>query len=84
MSTKPDSDFLETHFEIVKRIVLEEEVIGKSNVVFETLEQKGTGGLYGLAEDLTIEFQEQHKDQKWDGEFLEVMEDFLDEKLYTK
>lgn len=79
-----DSDYLETHFEVVRRLTMEEHIVGKSNLVFNTLEEKGIGGLYELAEDLTNEFQLKNQDRVWDGEFFEEIDKFLDEKLSNK
>lgn len=78
---KPNTDYLETYFEVVKRITLELEVEGRPSLVFDRLLEQGTGGLYELAEELTDEFQELHKDREWDCDFHDTIEQFLNEKL---
>lgn len=75
------SEYLETHFEMVKAIVLAEES-GKPGVVYERIEERGYGGMLELAEELTNEFLELHKDRIWDGEFLEEVDKFTNNKLF--
>lgn len=78
---KPSIDYLETHFEIVAAIIQQFETVGTSDVVFSRFESRGRGGLWELAEELTDEFQALYKDQEWDGEWLDVLYAFLNEKL---
>lgn len=80
-TSKPSTDYLETHFEVVKRLTLELEVEGRPSLAFDVVENQGLGGLYELAESLTDEFQELHKDTEWDGDFHDTLEQFLNEKL---
>ena len=80
---KEERDFQswqETHFEIVSAIVLN---IEKSKRVKEVSETQGTGGLYELAEELTDKFEEKYKDKEWDGEYFCIIEEFIEEELFT-
>jgi hypothetical protein len=76
-----DEDYLETHFEVCARIGAELEYDLFDTVVAKTYAEKGRGGLYELAKELTDEFQEKHKGRVWDGDFFDELEDFLEEKL---
>jgi hypothetical protein len=72
----------ETHFEVVSYISDLRYISPiKSNVIEEIHLNKGTGGFYELAEDLTDEFELLNKDREWDGEFFDEIEDFLEKKL---
>jgi hypothetical protein len=53
----------------------------KVNIINRALREKGHGGLYELAEELTDEFESLNKGREWDGEFFEEIERFLDEKF---
>ncbi len=71
--------YLETYYEIVAGIEQSLHLSGsKPNII---LEEKGTGGLWELAKELTDEFQELHKDTVWNGEFFDEIEKFLKKKL---
>ena len=76
-----DEDYLETHFEIVKAIVEQEQLENCCGIVYERRRDYGYGGLYELAKELTDEFQEKFKDHQWDGDFADEIESFLEEKL---
>lgn len=76
-----NDDWVETHFEVVARIAQELEYELYDTPVYRRYSEGGRGGLYELAEELTNEFQELHKDRVWDGEFFDVLEEFLNEKL---
>jgi hypothetical protein len=74
----------ETHFEIVSAITLalekdEDEQPIKLQKISET---QGIGGLYELAKELTNEFEKLHEGRVWDGEFIDEMEKFINEKIY--
>jgi hypothetical protein len=75
--------WIETHFEIVSYITTE---ISKdkfdSKLVETRHEEQGKCGMYGLAEELTDEFEELNKGREWDGEFFDEIEKFIKEKLY--
>ena len=70
----------ETHYEMVQAITENLD----SDLVERTEEEMGYGGLYELANDLTDEFQEMHKDKVWgenDDSFFEELEIFIDFKF---
>jgi hypothetical protein len=71
----------ETHFEIVQAITIENMKKNPKGVVLDRCENQGHCGLYELAEELTDEFETKYKDNVWDGEFLDYMYSFLEEKL---
>lgn len=69
--------WIETYYEIVSSINLNE-----SNPVIEKIrDDKGIGGLYEFAELLTDEFETKYKDTEWDGEFFDMIEEFISNKL---
>lgn len=76
-----DEDYLETHFEMVKAIIEEDQLDNLCGLVYERRRDYGYGGLYELAKELTDEFQEKHKGRVWDGDFADEIESFLNEKL---
>ncbi len=81
-TTRDISSYLETHFEIVKHLTQTADFSGSlSNM---RRESQGIGGLYELAEDLTNEFEKLHKDKFWDGDFFDIMDEFLKEKERSK
>ena len=76
----------ETHYEVVAAITTElisydEYSNFNHQLIRTTLQEKGHGGLYELANDLTDEFELLNKDREWDGEFFDEIERFLDEKF---
>lgn len=76
------TSWIETHHEIVNAIAIQQQLeIGLS---YQVACQRGTGGLYELAEALTDKFETIHKDTEWDGEFYETIEEFLTEELKEK
>ena len=75
------TSLLETHFEIASYIMSNAETSDKI-ITINTME--GMDGLYELAEDLTFEFEHflATRDQFLkDGEFYDLLQDFLDDKL---
>lgn len=74
------SDILETHFEVVERLVLilEEHT---DHPVVTLYDEGGRGALWELAERLTLEFQEKYKDHAFDGDFMDLLDAFLDEEI---
>jgi hypothetical protein len=76
----------ETHYEVVAAITTElisydEHGDFNHELIRATLREKGHGGLYELASDLTDEFELLNKGREWDGEFFEEIERFLDGKF---
>lgn len=76
-----DKNFLETYFEVVSAITLSLNNGDVHNVATERAKQQGTGGLYELAEELTIKFEEKYKGREWDGEYFDTIESFLHKEL---
>ena len=88
MKTFPNGfeSWQETHYEVVAAITTElisyyERGVFNHELIRRTLTEKGHGGLYELANDLTDEFENLHQGREWDGEFFETIENFLNEKL---
>lgn len=71
----------ETFFDVVTRITLIIDNELPSKIVHLIMEMEGRGGLYDLAESLTDEFEEIHRGRQWDGEYVETVEMFLDDRL---
>lgn len=76
-----DDNFLETYFEVVSAIVYSYGDGCGNNKVTERVEQQGTGGLYELAKELTVKFEEKYKGREWDGEYLDIIDSFLHKEL---
>ena len=88
MKTFPNGfeSWQETHYEVVAAITTElisydEYSDFNHELIRTTLQEKGHGGLYELANDLTDEFELKNQGREWDGDFFEAIENFLDEKL---
>lgn len=80
---------LETYFEIVGNILRHLEHNEEASVVKKVHEEKGRDGLYTLAENWTIEFEELYKDFIWGETVIEGKEDwswydFIDDFFITK
>ena len=86
MKTIKDTSWIETHFEVVSAITRALNEDGdkypKPTKVLERAETQGTGGLYELSEELTDKFQEEYKDHIWDGDFFDIIEEWLFKELY--
>jgi hypothetical protein len=68
----------ETHFEMVAHI---QSSVDHPCFVADTHESEGRGGLYLLAEELTDEFEEIHKNTDWKEEnYIDEIEIFLSRK----
>ena len=70
----------ETHFEIVEAITLafERDEHEQPLRLQKIVEEKGRGGLYMLAFELTEKFETLHKGRLWDGDYPDVLEEYLD------
>lgn len=53
-----------------------------SNLVRETYDREGSGGMYGLAYTLTKKFSDIYKDKIADGAYFETINEFLKKELY--
>lgn len=71
----------ETHHEIVSII----DIVSSGNdcpeKITEIEENQGTSGFYDLCIELTDKFEEKHKGRKWDGDFWEEIEKFIENYL---
>ena len=78
--------WMETFYEVVATISREtgSEVDTKSRVIKERYEAGGSCAMYSLAEELTDEFEKKNEGREWDGEFLDEVDEFLNEKLFTE
>jgi hypothetical protein len=81
-SPQRDTGWIETHYEISGAIYLEFEKDNPTGLVAERHAAQGTGGLYELAEELTDEFEEMNNGREWDGEYIEEIYSFIQNKLY--
>lgn len=76
----------ETHHEVVEFITVHEiERQSKENStegteIAKRQEAQGIGGLYELAKEWTDEFEKKNKGRKWDGEFFDEIDIFLNKK----
>ena len=76
---KPSTDYLETFYEVVAHFYSDQE----NEFLLNIENEKGRGGMWELAEDLTNEFQSRYDGTNW-GEELDwhdTLEKFLTEKL---
>jgi hypothetical protein len=72
-------DWHETHYEVVKHLVLNEDLF-LDKIEDSERQDKGTGGIWVLAKDITNAFQEQYQDELWEeGDYYETLWDFIDE-----
>ena len=71
----------ETHFDIVRAIVENEET---SPVIIKQLDEIGSGGLYDLANELTNKFESIHQNTIWGDEleYYNTMEEFIKYNLF--
>lgn len=82
---KPTSEYLETYYEIVAFITACEYQQNTSKLIDGMIklkssveQEKGIGGLYELAEDLTDKFMKQYEDYTFDGDYFEKLEEYFD------
>ncbi len=77
-------EYLEIHYDIVQEITIAES--GSDNLVIQTAEEKGQGGLYELAKELTDKFVGQYKDVVWgeEIEYQDTMEEFIKKELFNE
>lgn len=74
-------DWAETHHEIVCTIhaLIDNNTI--PNRIQIVLDNEGFAGLYALGIDLTNEFCNTYENRVWDGDWIDTIIDFLNEKL---
>lgn len=71
------TSWMDTHFEVVSYLTTICEKEG--SIAYTTQAMSGTGALYDLAETITAGFEEAHKGREWDGDYLEELENYLEE-----
>lgn len=78
--------WMETHHEIVMAIALELEKPEnkQSTVIRHRYDAEGSTGMYSLGKELTNKFEKQNKGREWDGEFIEAIEEFLEQEFETE
>lgn len=88
MSDRPDfpngfTNWYETFFLVTEYIVEgRDRPLHISPVVEKIQHDKGTGGLWELAHDLTFEFEKENEGRDWDGDYFDTISEFLQTKLY--
>ena len=50
-------------------------------LIHTTAEREGRGGIYSILHDWAMEFEQKNKGREWDGEFLEEVDAFFEEKV---
>ena len=76
-------DYLETYHEITALIYSELES-DHDCVVRQRYAEQGHGGMYELAKEWADEFHSLHADTEWDGEWLETLDEFFNNKNELK
>lgn len=76
-------DYLETYHEITAYITLAL-YEDKKCVVTQRYADQGHGGMYELAKEWADEFHSLHAETEWDGEWLEVLDEFFNNKNELK
>jgi hypothetical protein len=76
----------ETHHEIVTiinyQINRDLDIFGDMpNLLDEILSTEGTSGIYDLCFELTNEFEKIHEGRLWDGDWLDAVIEFVQEKI---
>lgn len=72
-------DWHETHYEVVKHLVTNEDLF-LDKIEESSRLDKGTGGMWVLAKDITNAFQERYEDGLWEeGDYYETLWLFIDE-----
>ena len=77
-------EYLEIHYDIVEAITFDTQYDNTCTLLGKTAAEKGTGGLYELAKELTDKFTAQYKDTVWgeELEYQDTMVEFLKINLY--
>jgi hypothetical protein len=73
----------ETHHEIVTIVTYQlDEIYGqRPSLLDEIMSTEGTSGLYDLCIDLTTEFESINEGRVWDGDWLDAVIEFVQEKI---
>lgn len=78
---KYSQEYIETLGEILLEFGNLKDTDSCPEILKKYQESEGRMGVHSLAQDLASEFQSINKDRKWDGEFLEEIEDFIECKM---
>lgn len=74
----------DTHFEVcasVSNLMDDPIILDSSPAMKLAIDGHGRMGLYWLARDLTTKFEAENQGREWDGEWWEVLDEFLDREL---
>ena len=74
-------EWVETHHEIVCTI---HALITNDTMptrLLDIIDDEGMGGLYDLGIELTTDFCNTYKDREWNGDWIDTIIDFVNEKL---
>jgi hypothetical protein len=74
-------DWVETHHEIVCTIhaLIDNDTIPQR--IQNILDTEGVAGMYDLGIELTTDFCNTYKDREWNGDWIDTIIDFVNEKL---
>lgn len=72
----------ETHHEIVAAITVC--INTESSLPWQVVQEQGKGGLYTLGIELAHEFEREFEGRAWDGEFFDVIEEWIFKKFDPK
>jgi len=73
------TDYLETHYEVVKHLVLNEDLY-VDKLDRSAQKSKGMGGMWVLAERITDQFQKEYKDETWEEkDWFETLWKFIND-----
>lgn len=79
----PES-YMRTLFEVTNFLTSRLHTGGEDDEVVIINQHYGMTEVYTLARGLTDKFERLHKDTKWEGQYVEVLENFLEEELDNK
>jgi hypothetical protein len=79
-SPQRDTGWIETHYQISAAIEQERMHDPEPRGIVKDID--GMGGAWVLSEKLTDEFEEMNKNREWNGEYIEELHSFIQNKLY--
>jgi hypothetical protein len=71
------TSWMETHHEIVVFIAGKLSADEDDGMIWKTMEDRGSGGIYELAEDWTDEFEKKQQGKVWENDYFDTLEEFL-------
>lgn len=79
------TNLLEVHYEIVDKIslnIMEDYMFpNPSSPLVRIYNGSGRNALYEIAKELTLKFQEKYKDHTFDGDFIDLIDAFMNEEI---